>query len=107
MYASLYLDRVRASVSTSSPSYAKQTRRDVLLDICGGREAGRVASDVDRVRILIDPDIVDTHCRGERKLIVLDSAEALGYAEVHDEVLRGQCTSLTRYRRGSNTGRAD
>ena len=68
-------------------SETDETRCDVLLDICGGREVSRVTSDVDRVRVLVDPDIVDAHCRRKRELVVLYRSEALGYAQVHDEVL--------------------
>ena len=70
----------------------------VLLDICGGREAGWIASNVDCVWILVDSDVIDTHRRREREQVVLDRAEALGNAQVHDEVLRGRTSA--RYEGG-------
>ena len=48
---------------------------DELVDIVLCREALRRATDVDLVLILVDADIVDTHCRGEPEVREIRCAE--------------------------------
>jgi hypothetical protein len=68
-------------------------RLGVLVDVGRGWEIGGVASNVDRVLGLIDADVVDSHLRWEGEMVKVNAAEALGQAQVRNQVHR-----LLRYR---------
>ena len=65
------------------------------LDVSFGRERVRITANVDVVRVLIYADPVDTHRRGEHKIVVVDETEVLGKPQVDDEVL--SVRSLVKY----------
>ena len=69
-----------ASVSANATNKTVYER----LDVSFVRERVRITANVDVVRVLIYADPVDTHRRGEHKVVVVDETEVLGYTQVHD-----------------------
>ena len=73
-----------------------------LLDVRLGREVGRVAADVGRVRVLVHTHPVDAHLRGEGEVLIVDEAELLRDTEVNEDVLHGGGSALLCSRVGGH-----
>jgi hypothetical protein len=62
---------------------AYNARVDVVF--CG--VVDRVTADIDAGRMLVDADVVNSHCRGECKVLKIDRAPVVGHGEVGNDVL--------------------
>ena len=75
-----------SSASLSSSSATKRKDGHVLFNVCGSREVFRIASDIDRVRALVNADVVDSQRRRERQCVEINSSEVFRYTKISDEV---------------------
>lgn len=60
---------------------------DVLFNVSRCGEVLRITADIEIIRVLVHTDPIDTKCRRECKVVVVDEAEVLGNTQVHDQVL--------------------
>ncbi len=89
MYISLSI-RLSVAPNGRQDVSKRQTRRNILVDICRSREVGGVAADVDGRRVLVDTDVVDAQRSREREVVEVDGAEVRGHPQVRDEVLQSK-----------------
>lgn len=66
------------------------------VDICLGREIFGITAKIDVVRVLVDSNVVDLHCRGELQVLNIDETEISGHAQVDDEILEVKVSGQQR-----------
>ena len=70
------------------PNIGESEHEDLLGDIILRREAVWFAPDVDVVRVLVYPHVIDGHGRGEGQVFEIDETEIRRDSQVENHVLR-------------------
>lgn len=74
-------------MSISSSLNRECMEPDIRIDILRGREIRWIASNVDRVLILIHPHVVQAQHSRERNVRCVNRAEVVTHAQIREDVL--------------------